>query len=121
MPPSESELFSSGAPPNSTFYFFGDFNPYGLKFETGNFGNNLQQQINVTDNLSRTVGSHQIKAGVDYRRLNPTSTIEPYAIEYAFSSLANVIANTAPEAYVVSRTPDLHFPAPVSRLRVHVP
>ena len=109
VPPSESELFPAGSPPDSSFYFFGDFNPYGLKFETGNFGNNVQQQINVTDNLSHTVGAHQIKAGVDYRRLNPTSTIEPYAIEYAFSSLANVIANTIPAAYVLSRTPDVQL------------
>jgi hypothetical protein len=28
----------------------------------------LQQQINVTDNVSRIVGAHQIKLGLDYRR-----------------------------------------------------
>jgi hypothetical protein len=106
VPPPESALFPQGAPPqNSSFVFFGDFNPYGLKFYSGDQGNNLQQQINVTDNASRIIGSHQMKFGLDYRRLSPENSISPYAAEYVFGSLSSVLANTVPEAYVVSRTP----------------
>jgi hypothetical protein len=86
-PPSDAVLFPSGQSKNAAFYFFGDFNPYGLKFETGNLGNNLQQQINITDNASRIAGTHQVKAGIDYRRLNPASTLSPYSVFYIFASL----------------------------------
>ena len=52
-PPTQADLYPSFAPPqNSGFEFFGDLNPYGLRFITGNQGDNLQQQINVTDNVS---------------------------------------------------------------------
>lgn len=108
-PPSEAVLFPAGHSQNAAFYFFGDFNPYGLKFETGELGNNLQQQVNITDSVSRIAGTHQIKAGVDYRRLNPAKTLASYSVFYIFSSLANVIANTVPAAQVVSRTPDVEL------------
>jgi hypothetical protein len=49
-PPTESQLYGSFVPPpNSYFLFFGDFNNHGLQFRSGKEGNNLQQQINVTD------------------------------------------------------------------------
>src|SRR5580658_3886914 len=106
VPPPDSLLFPSGASPqNSTFYFFGDFNPFGLKFVTGELGDNLQQQINVTDNVSHIVGAHQLKFGLDYRRLSPENAIAPYAVEYEFDSLPNVLSNTVPDAFVISRTP----------------
>ena len=108
-PPSSSVMFPSGPSQNATFYFFGDFNPSGLKFETGELGNNLQQQINITDSISRIAGTHQIKAGIDYRRLKPAKTLAPYSVFYIFSSLANVIANAVPFAQVVSRTPDVQL------------
>jgi len=108
-PPSSSFLFPSGPSQNATFYFFGDFNPSGLKFETGELGNNLQQQINITDSVSRIAGTHQIRAGIDYRRLKPAKTLAPYSVFYVFSSLANVIANAVPQAQVVSRTPDVQL------------
>jgi hypothetical protein len=106
VPPSDSVLLPSGASQeNSLLYFFGDFNPFGLKFVTGELGDNLQQQINVTDNASWIVGAHQLKFGLDYRRLSPENAIAPYAVEYEFDSLANVLANAVPDAFVISRTP----------------
>ena len=106
-PPPDSALFPSGySPQNAFFLFYGDTNPHGLKFLTGELGDNLQQQINVTDNLSHTVGTHRLKFGVDYRRLNPESGLAPYESQAIFLSLANVQANTMPEAAVVSRTAD---------------
>jgi len=106
VPPSISALFPSFAPPqNSTFIFFGDFNPFGLKFLTGPLGNNLQRQINVTDSLSRSLGAHQLKFGLDYRHLSPQTEFSPYQVQYVFGSLSKVLANTVPQAFVVSRTP----------------
>ena len=111
VPPSNSVLFPSFAPKNSSFIFFGDLNPNGLRFETGTLGDNLQQQINVTDNLSYTVGAHQLKFGMDYRRLNSSNDFYPYQLQYAFLSLSNLIANKVPQAFVSSRFPaTLVFP-----------
>jgi len=67
-------------------------------------GDNLQPQTNVADNVSHIIGAHQMKFGLDYRRLSPKSGFAPYQVQYIFNSLSNVLANFAPQAYVVSRT-----------------
>jgi len=108
-PPSGAVLYPGGFSQDASFLFYGDFNPHGLRFQTGFLGANLQQQINITDNASLLVRTHQIKVGLDYRRLNPSNTGWPYKVQYIFSSLANVIANTIPQAYVVSHTPDVEL------------
>ena len=73
-PPSDSVLYPSGVnPQNSRFEFYADPTPYGLQYFVGQFGDNLTQQINVTDNLSRIVGAHVLKFGMDYRRSIPQS------------------------------------------------
>jgi Carboxypeptidase regulatory-like domain/TonB dependent receptor len=109
VPPSGSVLCPFVSPNNCTFLFLGDFNPYGLKLITGTLGDNLQQQINVTDSLARIVGAHQLKFGLDYRRQNSMAGLAPYAVENVFLSLANVLANKLPEAAIVSRTPDVQL------------
>ena len=38
----------------------------------GELSNSKTQQYNIVDNLSYQAGSHALKLGVDYRRLNPT-------------------------------------------------
>jgi hypothetical protein len=106
IPPPDSVLFPSFTPPvGSSFAFIGDVNPNGLRFNVGKLGNNLLQQINVTDNLAYTAGTHQLKFGLDYRRLNSKSDLNPYQVQYIFLSLSNIIANKVPQAFVASRTP----------------
>jgi len=106
VPPPDSVVYPSFASPqNSGFLFYADSAPYGIKFYTGKLGNNLQQQINVTDDLSRTVGTHQLKFGLDYRRLSPQAGLVPYQAQYGFLSLSNVLANKVPQAFILSRTP----------------
>jgi len=104
--PPDSLLFPTGASPqDSSFLFLGDFNPHGLRLFEGDLGNNLQRQFNVTDNVSRITGAHQLKFGLDYRRLSPINGLVPYMAQYVFESFANVSANAVPEAYIASRTP----------------
>jgi hypothetical protein len=106
VPPADSALFPSGASPqDSSFLFLGDFNTHGLRLLAGELGDDLQRQINVTDSASRIVGAHQMKFGLDYRRLSPINGIVPYQVQYVFESLSNVLDNTLPEAYIASRTP----------------
>jgi hypothetical protein len=59
----------------------------------------------VTDNVSRTIGTHQIKFGFDYRRLNPEAALLPYLVQYVFGTLPNVLANTAPVSFTILDTP----------------
>jgi hypothetical protein len=69
----------------------------------------LQQQFNVTDNISRIVGAHQLKFGLDYRHLDSKAGLAPYTVENVFLSLSNVLSNKLPEAAIVSRTPDVQL------------
>jgi hypothetical protein len=109
-PPPDSVIFPAGrTSENALLDFYGDLNPYGLKLFTGKFGDNLLQQINVTDTLSRMIGAHQIKVGTDYRRILSEAGLYPYLAQYVFVSLANVLANKAPQVGITSRTADVQL------------
>jgi Carboxypeptidase regulatory-like domain/TonB dependent receptor len=106
-PPADSELYPSFASPqNSTFFFNAGS---GLLSSKGKAGDNLEQQINLTDNLSYVIGAHQLKFGLDYRRLNSKAGPVPYQLQYVFNSLSNVLVNTVPNASVLSRTADVQL------------
>lgn len=45
---------------------------YRTRFDVGTNVANVQQQYNVIDSVSIAAGTHQIKAGVDFRRLTPS-------------------------------------------------
>ena len=110
VPPPDSALFpSGGSPENSVFEFYGDSNPFGLRFFTGQLGHNLQRQVNVTDNVSYIAGTHQLKFGMDYRRLSPESDLVPYTVVYLFNSLPNILANRVPQAQVGSRSANVQL------------
>jgi len=107
VPPPDSVLFPSFASPqNSTFFFNAGS---GLEFSNGKAGDNLEQQINLTDNVSYVIGAHQLKFGLDYRRLNSEAGPVPYQLQYVFNSLSNVLVNMAPDALVLSRTADVQL------------
>ena len=110
VPPPDSVLYPSFASSNSGFFsFYGDFNPYGLSFDTGKIANNLQHQINVTDSLSSVIGIHQLKFGLDYRRLRPEENALTYQLEYEFGSLQAVLADSVAAAFIGSRTADVQL------------
>jgi hypothetical protein len=56
-------------------------------FHVGQVQENLQRQINVIDSLSRQVGSHSLKFGVDFRRLSPRDILEPYLQSVFFKDM----------------------------------
>ena len=106
-PPPDSVLFPSVASQEDAyFWFYADATPNGIRFNAGKLGESWQRQINVTDNLSRIAGSHQMKFGVDYRRMNPKTGFFAYQLQAAFFTLSNVLANTMPSAYVIGRNDD---------------
>jgi len=109
-PPQDSVLYPSFASPESSaFLFLADSASHGLRFNTGVLGNSWQRQINVTDNLSRMMGAHQLKFGLDYRRITSKTGLYGYYLQAVFASLSNALANTMPQAFVISRNDDVQL------------
>jgi len=57
-----------------------------------------QRQINVVDNLTYTVGSHQLKMGIDYRWLSPIIAPAGFVDNAQFPNIAGVYNNLASSA-----------------------
>jgi hypothetical protein len=110
VPPSASALLPAFASQNDSFFaFFADFNPHGLVFFSGKNGDNRQRQINLVDSVSLTDANHQLKFGLDYRRLAPSSGVRPYDVQYLFNGLAGVASGVASAVFLASRTADLQL------------
>jgi hypothetical protein len=78
--PPTSVLFPSSSPFNPdegqatvSLGFVGDFN---MDVREGHLYDNVERQLNFLDTFSWTVGAHQFKFGIDYRRLTPTALVE---------------------------------------------
>lgn len=69
--------------------------PAPLVFFYGNFAQNETRQLSFTDNLTYSIGSHEIRLGFDYRRLSPTLRASGYGINYDFNSADAVSLGTA--------------------------
>jgi hypothetical protein len=72
-------------------------------------GHNQQRQLNILDSVSIQKGSHNLRFGVDYRRLWPRSDTVPYVQLNFFSdipsaemgtSLANVLQSNVPTTFL---------------------
>ena len=88
IPPPDSLLFSPFGSPetgNSTFTFGASTLTRGV------FGLEVQRQFNLLDTLSVIKGSHQLKFGVDYRRLFPIINRPNYAQLFVFPSVTSAI------------------------------
>jgi len=68
VPPPMSVLFPLGSP-----YSFSHSQAAAADIQEGTLYNNVQRQLNFVDTFSWVIGAHQLKFGIDYRRLSPTS------------------------------------------------
>src|SRR5574341_599686 len=101
VPLSDSQLgFPAGfSTENSEFLF----NLTGAGSITqGTTARNEQRQINFLDNLSLTAGTHQLKFGVDYRRLSPISGPLAYFLQPIFSGITGPTGTTSGVAQFVA-------------------
>jgi len=64
-----------------------NINSLQSSLNVGLLGQNLQRQINVTDNLSFQKGSHSLKFGVDVRRLSPSFKFGTYIQQVIFADV----------------------------------
>ena len=82
--PSESTLFPTGSSAEDSRITVSAGNA-GLQW--GRLPSNLERQINVVDGLSAILGAHQLKFGLDYRRLSPVFRPAAYAQTLVFSGV----------------------------------
>ena len=66
-----SLLFPSSTPPQDAGFQFLSGGGTNTNLVVGKNVDNVQRQANLVDNFSLVRGSHQLKFGVDYRRLTP--------------------------------------------------
>ncbi|MBV8570175.1 MAG: TonB-dependent receptor [Acidobacteriaceae bacterium] len=101
VPPPLSALYPPAYSTSDQFVFVP---PTGGEVRTGYLAANVQQQWNLVDTFSVTTGGHQLKFGLDFRRLNLTSGLfnSFLAIANSYSSLqsgiADVVAQSAEES-----------------------
>lgn len=60
-------------------------------FQQGTFGVDVQRQINLLDTLSAIKGNHQLKFGIDYRRLIPIFNRPNYQQLFSFSNVTSAV------------------------------
>ena len=72
------------------------------------FGNG-QRQINVVDDFSFVAGDHQLKFGVDYRRLKPAVNARSFGVTYNFGSVTNAITTSRATVQVQALAPQGEF------------
>jgi hypothetical protein len=63
-----------------------------------------QKQWNLVDSMSLSLGHHQFKFGVDYRRLEPITTLADPQVAYDYTSISQVEANSATGLFI-ARSP----------------
>jgi len=73
-------------------------------FILGAFISNLQRQLNVIDNASLVTGAHQIKFGIDYRRVFPKMAPRSYTLTAQFSNVSQVSTGRPGVSIVQSET-----------------
>jgi len=66
-----------------------------VSFSFGKDATNFQHQLNLVDSLAILAGSHQVKLGVDYRRLTPVYGQWKYKQYASFNGISDALSATA--------------------------
>ncbi|HEX7770881.1 MAG TPA: TonB-dependent receptor, partial [Pyrinomonadaceae bacterium] len=76
----------SFAGPDSTLNIF----VLTRNFTIGTTNNNLQRQFNIVNHLSAITSNHELKFGIDYRRLSPVYNARDYQLGLFFLTLPSI-------------------------------
>jgi Carboxypeptidase regulatory-like domain/TonB dependent receptor len=102
VPPSEFVLFPPFASSTDSIFDFILIEDIG--FEVGKNARNLQRQINLVDNLAIATGAHQLKVGIDWRRLSPILDSSEYFQSALFFDVAAALAGIADFVSIEGKT-----------------
>jgi hypothetical protein len=110
VPLTAAEVFPSGIS-NLTGTF--NLNALGVAgYSYGGHAANAQQQYNIVDSITKVVGNHHEKAGVDIRRILVTTDRVPYSENLSFNGLAanseSLTSGAALNAVVTSSLPAVY-------------
>jgi len=97
MPLSPASLFPSFINPAEAQF---QVNFGSISYVTGPVVKHRQRQLNLIDNANWVSGTHQMKFGVDYRRLSPIYNPARYSLNY-FTSVAAALTSSSPSTSVV--------------------
>ena len=103
-----SPLHFSTAPPTALYGFY---LLDATSLLSGANAANGQRQFNLVENFSTDIGAHQLKFGVDYRRLVSTFDSSPYQQIAVFNSVNEATAGKAAFVQVSSAEPHLAYAA----------
>jgi len=106
-PPLESLLFPSFTSPQDALFGFRVSSGTGTNFRVGKTQVNTQDQVNIVDNMSLIAGSHQLKFGIDYRRIAPTRGLRTYDQFAQSMSIAPLLAGRVESVSILQFQPDL--------------
>jgi TonB dependent receptor-like, beta-barrel len=102
VPPPDSILFPAFTSRREAGFSFVMSNAlYGIVGEK-NRGGNHQRQLNLIDNLSVVTGPHQLRFGVDYRRLSPIVESAIYDQQASFDDLNSLVTGVASSVTISS-------------------
>ncbi len=103
--PSNSVIYPSPFSPNTgqALVFFPDGDGT-MEVRVGALSVNTQRQLNFIDTFSWTLGTHQLKMGIDYRRLRPT-TGESTGWSVFPAAFSSLVAGTADSILLDARNP----------------
>ena len=103
--PADSVIFPAGYSSATSSSYFAISNGTQGAWDVAHNADNVQQQVNVVDNLSYVHGAHEMKFGVDYRRLQPIFRPYIFQLQIAFTSVPNMLAELAGTVNVISDNP----------------
>jgi hypothetical protein len=102
--PDISPLLPSTVSPQEASFTMTVNSAPSTRFSIGKLALNLQRQLNIIDNLSKVVGAHSFKFGVDYRRLSPLIGPQQYVQIISFANIASLLARSASSAQIQAGT-----------------
>ena len=82
-------------------------------YSFGGRSDNIQQQVNVVDSLSKVYGRHNVKAGVDFRDILQTTYRNPYSLSVSFNGVTSannyaLLTGDALNVQVTSSVPEVY-------------
>jgi Carboxypeptidase regulatory-like domain/TonB dependent receptor-like, beta-barrel len=99
--PSDSILFPPSISRGDSMYGFSLGN--GSSFFMGRDVDNVQRQINLVDNVSIVTGAHNLRFGIDYRRLLPVYGQRKYNQLASFNGVPGALAGIASSVSIVTQ------------------
>ena len=93
---------------NNSYFTFAISSVALGSMQIGKLQENTQRQFNFVDSLSIQKGRHNLKAGIDFRRLSPFDSPYAYSPEVTFSTVPAAVTGNLAFGFVFSRV-DVSF------------